>query len=96
MTRVEAPRAATGKAVYAAPTHRELLLADARQLSALASRSLHLVVASPPRWTLMECAPVDGQLGSVEYLSDFLAAHDQVWPERSRAHSWGSGHLRGR
>ena len=40
------------EAVYSIPTHHELLLADARDLSAIASQSVHLVVTSPPSWTL--------------------------------------------
>ena len=69
------------EAVCSIPTQHELQLADARDLSAIASRSVHLVVTSPPYWTLKEYAPSEGQLGAVEDFDDFLAALDQVWRE---------------
>ncbi len=43
--------------------------------------SVHLVVTSPPYWTLKEYAPSEAQLGSVQDFDEFLAALDQVWRE---------------
>ena len=81
IARDEALLAVIAEAVDSIPTHHELLLADARDLSAIASQSVHLVVTSPPYWTLKEYAPTEGQLGSVEDFDAFLAALDQVWRE---------------
>lgn len=65
-------------------THR-LQLGDARKLSWLADESVHLVVTSPPYWTLKEYAKNNaGQLGDVEQYEDFLAELDKVWSECKR------------
>lgn len=81
IARDEALVAVIEDAVDAIPTQHDLRLADARDLSAIASQSVHLVITSPPYWTLKEYAATDGQLGSVEDFDDFLAALDQVWRE---------------
>src|SRR5687768_13710103 len=50
-------------------THR-LAIGDSRDLSFLDDESVHLVVTSPPYWTLKEYEPGEGQLGYVEDYED--------------------------
>src|SRR5579872_6387505 len=48
-----------------ATTH-ELRIGDARDLSRIPDKSVHLIVTSPPYWTLKKYAGSKGQLGDVE------------------------------
>jgi DNA modification methylase len=48
-------------------------------LAFVPDESIHLVVTSPPYWTLKEYRESDGQLGHVENYDDFLAELDKVW-----------------
>src|ERR1043166_6135067 len=57
---------------------------DARDLSWLADESVHLVVTSPPYWTLKEYEPHQAQLGAVEDYEAFLSELDKVWRECAR------------
>ena len=61
------------------PTSHHLVCHDARDLSFLADQSVHLVVTSPPYWTLKEYRDSDGQLGHIANYEDFLAELDKVW-----------------
>lgn len=65
------------------PTTHRLYCHDARRLSALqpelVPESLHLVVTSPPYWTLKEYRRTEGQLGFVSNYDEFLNALDEVW-----------------
>ena len=63
------------------PTAHRLLLGDARDLSALEADSVHLIVTSPPYWTLKEYRDSSGQLGSVADYERFLRELDRVWSE---------------
>ncbi|MBU0717941.1 MAG: site-specific DNA-methyltransferase [Planctomycetes bacterium] len=54
---------------------------DARDLSFLDDESIHLVVTSPPYWTLKEYRPNPDQLGHVTDYEEFLAALNSVWSE---------------
>ena len=67
------------------PTTHQLYCHDARELGVLADESVHLVVTSPPYWTLKEYRESDGQLGHVENYDDFLAELDKVWRHCFRA-----------
>jgi DNA modification methylase len=60
------------------PTSHELFRADAR-LAKMAPASVHLIVTSPPYWTLKEYRKSTGQLGHIEKYEDFLAELDKVW-----------------
>jgi DNA methylase len=65
-------------------THR-LHLGDARDLSWIADQSVHLVVTSPPYWTLKEYeAGNENQLGHFEDYELFLGELDRVWAECAR------------
>jgi len=67
------------------PTTHTLHRADARQLDFLAPESVHLVVTSPPYWTLKEYRHSEGQLGHVQDYEDFLRQLDLVWSHCLRA-----------
>ena len=64
-------------------THR-LHQGDARDLSWVKDGSVHLVVTSPPYWTLKEYAENDRQMGAIENYDAFLAELDKVWAECAR------------
>lgn len=65
-------------------THHALSSGDARDLSWVRSESVHLVVTSPPYWTLKQYHSSDGQLGHIEDYERFLGELDKVWRERAR------------
>lgn len=60
------------------PTRHQLRLGDSRQMS-LQPESVHLVVTSPPYWTLKEYNRSKGQLGYIDDYEQFLEALDDVW-----------------
>jgi modification methylase len=66
-------------AVRTVPTSHNLLLGDARLLSDIPSDSAHLVLTSPPYWTLKEYRDSEAQLGHVDDYDEFLAELDKVW-----------------
>ena len=69
---------------YHRTTHR-FHLGDARDLSWIPDASVHLVVTSPPYWTLKEYHPGNQkQLGHFEDYDLFLAGLDNVWRECKR------------
>ena len=69
---------------YNRTTHR-LHLGDARDLSWVPDRSVHLVVTSPPYWTLKEyVGGNDSQMGHFEDYEHFLNELDRVWSECTR------------
>ncbi|MCX7022383.1 MAG: site-specific DNA-methyltransferase [bacterium] len=57
----------------------ELKRGDARNLDWLADESCHLVVTSPPYWTLKRYNDTPGQLGHVADYEEFLDELDKVW-----------------
>jgi DNA modification methylase len=69
------------KAAQSVSTHHSLLLGDARDLSGIPSASVHLVVTSPPYWTLKDYRNTEGQLGHLQDYDAFLAELDKVWRE---------------
>lgn len=66
------------------PTAHDLRLGDARDLGFLRDSSIHLIVTSPPYWTLKEYEDTEGQLGHVTEYAAFLAELAQVWRECHR------------
>jgi site-specific DNA-methyltransferase (adenine-specific) len=62
-------------------TYHRLHEGDARTLSFLANESVHLVVTSPPYWTLKRYNEHPEQLGHVADYDMFLAAIEKVWRE---------------
>lgn len=65
-------------------TKHQLWLGDARDLSRIPDRSIHLIVTSPPYWTLKEYAGAKGQLGAIQNYEAFLDELDKVWAECAR------------
>jgi hypothetical protein len=65
-------------------TSHKLHLGDARNLSWIADESVHLVVSSPPYWTLKEYNQTPGQMGHIEDYKQFLDELDKVWAECRR------------
>ena len=61
-------------------TQHQLFRGDARTMP-FANESVHLVVTSPPYWTLKEYRPSRAQLGAIAQYSDFLDQLDRVWQE---------------
>lgn len=64
-------------------THR-LHLGDARDLGWIPDESIHLVVTSPPYWTLKEYEPGENQMGAIAEYETFLDELDKVWRECAR------------
>jgi site-specific DNA-methyltransferase (adenine-specific) len=66
-------------------TSHRLRLGDARDLSWIPDSSVHLVVTSPPYWTLKEYASGNrSQLGDIEDYEHFLTELDKVWKQCAR------------
>ena len=65
---------------YHRTTHR-LHLGDARELSWIPDETIHLVVTSPPYWTLKKYETNDDQMGHIDDYEEFLDALDRVWTE---------------
>lgn len=61
------------------PTSHDLYLADSRAIASLPPESVHLVVTSPPYWTLKDYNVGEGQLGYISDYEDFLTQLDKVW-----------------
>jgi len=62
-------------------TQHHLREGDARDLSFIPAESVHLVVTSPPYWTLKEYEPHRDQLGAIADYECFLTELDKVWRE---------------
>jgi DNA modification methylase len=65
-------------------TDHRLHTGDARDLSWIPDESVHLVVTSPPYWTLKEYAPSAAQMGAIRDYEKFLDELDKVWSECER------------
>ncbi len=65
-------------------TSHRLVQGDARDLAFLPDASVHLVVTSPPYWTLKEYVPNGQQLGAIQDYEAFLSELDKVWSECAR------------
>lgn len=59
-------------------TTHEVVLGDAREIR-LPSSSVHLVVTSPPYWTLKEYPDSGGQIGRLGDYEEFLNSLKHVW-----------------
>jgi DNA modification methylase len=73
------------EAVQRIPTHHRISLGDARAMDALPAESVHLVLTSPPYWTLKEYRASEGQMGHIEDYDLFLDELDKVWSHCYRA-----------
>lgn len=60
-------------------TRHQMVLGDSRYMEGIPDESVHLVVTSPPYWTLKDYPRRDGQLGLVADFEEFLSELDNVW-----------------
>lgn len=60
-------------------TSHDLFLRDARRFDEMEPASVHLVVTSPPYWTLKRYNEAPGQLGHLSDYAEFLDSLDDVW-----------------
>jgi len=65
-------------------TQHILHLGDARELSWIEDESVHLIVTSPPYWTLKKYEANERQLGEIASYDAFLDELDKVWSECNR------------
>ena len=75
-------KTATGKIeslLRGMPTRHEFWEADSRMLDFLPDSSVHLVVTSPPYWSLKKYNPHHGQLGEISDYTAFLEQLTRVW-----------------
>lgn len=72
-------------AIRRIPTRHDLYLRDARQMDFLEPESVHLVLCSPPYWTLKQYRVTEGQLGHIDDYERFLTELDKVWSQCYRA-----------
>lgn len=69
------------EAVRKIPTRHKLICADSRRMDGIADQSVHLVLTSPPYWTLKEYPTQEGQLGLIRDYEAFLDELGKVWKE---------------
>lgn len=62
-------------------THHLLVHGDARDLSFIKNESVHLIVTSPPYWTLKRYREHPEQMGHIEDYENFIAELSKVWKE---------------
>ena len=67
-----------------AATAHNLVLGDARQLGWIPDASVHLVVTSPPYWTLKKYNDSPGQFGAAADYEAFMDQLDLVWTHCAR------------
>lgn len=68
-------------AVRTVPTVHRLCKGDAREMTGLEPESVHLILTSPPYWTLKEYRHSAAQLGHIEDYDEFLSELDKVWQQ---------------
>lgn len=66
-------------AVRLVPTKHTLFHGDSREFDAFDTESVHLILTSPPYWTLKKYHDHPEQLGSVSNYEEFLDNLDEVW-----------------
>jgi len=67
------------EAVARVPTTHTVCLGDARHIDDQPPESVHLILTSPPYWTLKEYRQSPGQMGHIDDYDDFLGQLDKVW-----------------
>ncbi|MDP8254416.1 MAG: site-specific DNA-methyltransferase [Candidatus Alcyoniella australis] len=63
------------------PSEHHLVLGDARKMDFIEHNSVHLVLTSPPYWTLKEYRKTDQQMGHIKDYQLFLEQLDLVWQQ---------------
>lgn len=77
--------AAIEAAVHRIPTSHPIHFGDARRMHFLLPNSVHLVLTSPPYWTLKRYRESAGQMGHIAEYDEFLIELDKVWQQCFRA-----------
>ena len=72
------------EALARVPTRHLVCEADSRSFVGVADASVHLVLTSPPYWTLKAYPPRQGQLGEVADYEEFNRQLASVWREAHR------------
>ncbi len=72
-------------AVQQIPTSHHICLGDARTVLDFLPESIHLVVTSPPYWTLKQYRQSAGQMGHIRDYEEFLVELDKIWERCYRA-----------
>jgi DNA modification methylase len=67
--------------IQSVSTHHRLILGDARKLIGIRDSTVHLVLTSPPYWTLKAYNKTPGQLGNIADYERFLEELDHCWRE---------------
>ena len=75
------------EAVQRLPTEHQLRLGDARSLDAIEDESVHLIVTSPPYWTLKEYGEAKGQLGAIEDYEEFVLVNGHAENKKKTANT---------
>lgn len=65
--------------VQTVPTRHMLIHGDAREMEDVTPNSVHLVVTSPPYWTLKRYEDSSAQMGHIEDYETFLIELATVW-----------------
>ena len=81
MARDATESASVAAAVQEVTSDHRIIRGDARDLSGLANRSVHLVVTSPPYWTLKKYNEGRSQLGAIGDYERFVGELARVWKE---------------
>ncbi len=63
------------------PTKHRLYLGDSRDMGMIPDESVHLVVTSPPYWTIKKYRPIEGQIGAIQDYEKFVEELNKVWKE---------------
>ena len=66
-------------ALQTVPTKHVLVHGDAREMTELGTNSVHLVVTSPPYWTLKRYEDSAAQMGHIDDYEEFLRELSMVW-----------------
>lgn len=69
------------KSLLESETQHQLIRGDARNFPYLQNESVHLVVTSPPYWTLKKYNEHEDQMGHISDYELFLAELSKVWKE---------------
>lgn len=72
-------------AVQKIPTTHQLIQGDARKLSFITNESVHLIVTSPPYWTLKKYRNNENQLAEIQDFDIFIKELNKVWKGCYRA-----------
>lgn len=74
----------SSKSTYLEPTLHRLIQGDARKVDFIKDESVHLIVTSPPYWTLKKYNESPNQLGHITDYELFIEELAKVWKEMYR------------